>query len=113
LKLAGPDGARMEVHPQGQTAVTDFRVIAVSGGLAWLELRPRTGRTHQLRAHCRALGTPILGDTTYGRAGGSPLHLHARSLRMTLRRDSAEIAVQAPLPAHMAATFDMAGFVRG
>jgi tRNA pseudouridine32 synthase/23S rRNA pseudouridine746 synthase len=111
LKLAGPDGARMEVHPQGQAAVTEFRVIAVSNGLAWLELRPQTGRTHQLRAHCRALGTPILGDATYGRAGETPLHLHARSLRMSLHRSSAEIAVQAPLPDHMARTFEAAGFV--
>ena len=40
------------------------------GGLTWLELRPRTGRTHQIRVHCAMLGTPILGDERYGTGGG-------------------------------------------
>lgn len=110
LKLAGPNGARMEVRPDGQPAITDYRVLAAADGLAWLELRPRTGRTHQLRSHCAALGTPILGDATYGRAAAVPLHLHARAVRLPLRPGEPEIAAQAPLPPHMAETFQRLGF---
>jgi RluA family pseudouridine synthase len=66
----------------GQPARTAWRVLGRgAGGLAWLELRPRTGRTHQLRAHCAELGCPILGDARYG-GGDHPggLHLLARAV---------------------------------
>ncbi len=55
-----------EVSPDGQAARTDYRLLARGGGLSLLELRPQTGRTHQLRVHCAALGCPILGDRDYG-----------------------------------------------
>ena len=79
---AGPhrSGARQRRRPgggervhaddeDGKSAVTYYRVIDHAGGRAsWLALLPVTGRTHQLRAHCAALGTPILGDGKYGGA---------------------------------------------
>jgi tRNA pseudouridine32 synthase / 23S rRNA pseudouridine746 synthase len=112
LKVAGATGALMVADAAGKPAVTDYRVRAASGDLAWLELRPRTGRTHQLRAHCAALGHPILGDPIYGplRPAPCPLHLHARSLRVPLRDTEPPVAATAPLPAHMEATFAGCGF---
>ncbi|MFD2227938.1 RluA family pseudouridine synthase [Microvirga arabica] len=69
-----------------------------------LELRPITGRTHQLRVHCQASGFPILGDPIYGTAprfGGPGLHLHARSVTVPLYPKKSPILVEAPVPTHM------------
>ena len=47
---------------EGKRSITDFKIVERAGNrLAWLALWPRTGRTHQLRAHCAAIGSPILG----------------------------------------------------
>ena len=91
--------------------------IAAHKKAAWLELEPRTGRTHQLRAHCALLHTPIQGDSLYG--GDTPmltgagisrkLHLHARAIRLPHPRGGILEAV-APLPAHMVSSFDTFGF---
>ncbi len=83
LRRTSPDGWRIVVDSRGQAAVTDWRVMGRGDGLTWLELRPRTGRTHQIRVHCAELGCPILGDARYG-GGGGPMHLLARSIRLTL-----------------------------
>jgi 23S rRNA pseudouridine955/2504/2580 synthase len=68
-----------------------------------IALRPRTGRTHQLRAHLEAIGTPILGDGKYGgaeaRIEGAPstrLHLHARAIRLKLGKDVLQAAAMPP-----------------
>ena len=111
LKLKGELCARMEVHPDGKSAVTDWRVVATAQGRAWLELLPRTGRTHQLRVHCATLGTPIVGDFIYGiepRPPVQPLHLHARAIRLHLT--SGPVTAEAPLPTAMDATFAALGF---
>jgi tRNA pseudouridine32 synthase/23S rRNA pseudouridine746 synthase/23S rRNA pseudouridine1911/1915/1917 synthase len=104
-------GWRMEIHSGGASAVTDYRVLAEKDGLAWLELRPRTGRTHQVRVHCAALGCPVLGDPVYGRAGdGVPLHLHARAVTVPLYVARPPIAVAAPPPAHMVSALKKLGW---
>src|SRR5690348_17922783 len=63
-KLPGPAGERVAPdEDEGKRAVTYYRTVSHAGAkIAWLALQPVTGRTHQLRAHCVTLGTPILGD---------------------------------------------------
>ena len=70
----------------------------------WLALEPLTGRTHQLRVHCAAMGWPILGDAIYGsapRSGGPGLHLHSREIVVPIAKNSEPVRVTAPVPAHM------------
>ena len=71
------NGWHMEMDPAGKTAITDWRVLGHYDELTWLELSPRTGRTHQVRVHCALLGCPVLGDAIYG-GGTGALHLLAR-----------------------------------
>jgi tRNA pseudouridine32 synthase / 23S rRNA pseudouridine746 synthase len=70
----------------------------------WLALEPMTGRTHQLRVHCAAMGWPIAGDAIYGtapRRGGPPLQLHAREVVVPLYKNRDPIRVTASVPDHM------------
>ena len=93
----------MKADPAGDPALTRWRVLGRAEGGTWLELRPVTGRTHQLRVHCAASGWPIRGDAVYGGGPrGSALHLHARSLAIPLYPKRAAIVVTAPPPPHMA-----------
>ncbi len=81
--------------------------------LTWLALEPLTGRTHQLRVHCAAMGWPIVGDTIYGNAPRSRrpgLHLHARDVVVPLYKNRAPIAASAPVPLHMHATLQACGW---
>src|SRR5437764_3276568 len=73
-------------------------------GLTWLALDPLTGRTHQLRVHCAAMGWPVVGDAIYGtapRRGGPGLHLHAAEVVVPLYPKRDPIRVSAPVPQHM------------
>jgi tRNA pseudouridine32 synthase/23S rRNA pseudouridine746 synthase len=77
---------------------------AETGRLTWLALEPITGRTHQLRVHCAAMGWPIFGDNIYGngpRFGEPKLHLHARQIVIPLSRNKPPVVVTAPAPAHL------------
>ena len=120
-KLPGRAGERMAPDEEGKAAVTEYRVLDHAGKrAAWLELRPLTGRTHQLRAHCAALDTPILGDRKYGGAaatlpGGEiarRLHLHARSIELR-RAGGRVLRVTAPPPPYLTATLEFLGFAVG
>jgi tRNA pseudouridine32 synthase/23S rRNA pseudouridine746 synthase len=94
----------MKHDPQGQPAVTAWKVLGRASGLAWLALEPLTGRTHQLRVHCAEMGWPIVGDCIYGsapRTGGPGLHLHAREIVVPIYKNRAPIQVRAPVPLHM------------
>lgn len=68
----------------GKPAVTQYRTLQSSNTYTLLELRPTTGRTHQLRVHLRELGHPIVGDALYGGEPADRLFLHARQLELTL-----------------------------
>src|ERR1700734_2179480 len=73
-------------------------------GLTWLALEPVTGRTHQLRVHCAAMGWPIVGDNIYGngpRFGEPSLHLHSREIGIPISKNKDPVHVIAPVPAHL------------
>lgn len=94
----------MKPDPAGQPATTTWQVLGRTNALAWLALTPLTGRTHQLRVHCAAMGWPIVGDCVYGHAprhGGPPLQLHAREIVVPLYKNRTPIRVIAPVPTHM------------
>ena len=102
----------------GKRARTAYAVIdQAQRAVSWLSLVPETGRTHQLRVHCRALGTPILGDRKYGAgaipADGRPpvrrLMLHARRIRIP-RDAGGPVTVTAPLDAEMRAQWSFFEF---
>ncbi len=114
----------------GKAALTLYRVVEtrkVAGQpISWLALMPLTGRTHQLRAHCAALGAPILCDGKFGgrsafpdglpfegRGGGAipkRLMLLAREIALPHPEGETTLRVRAPLPAHMAAAWAVLGF---
>lgn len=115
-KRLGPAGEKMVAAEDGQSASTDFTVVETIGSrMAWLLLQPRTGRTHQLRVHCSALGTPIVGDGKYGGADAfidgvaNRLHLHARQLAFRHPSTGRPLRVVAPLSGHMAETWSFLG----
>lgn len=73
------------VDPKGKPALTSYEVMSSNGKQTLVELRPKTGRTHQLRVHMQYIHTPIAGDRVYGSAQSAPrLCLHAHSLELTL-----------------------------
>jgi tRNA pseudouridine32 synthase/23S rRNA pseudouridine746 synthase len=82
--------------------------------ITWLALEPLTGRTHQLRVHCAEMGFPILGDAIYGtapRAGGPPLHLHAREVVVPISKNKPPVVTTAPAPEHMRGMLMACGWV--
>lgn len=104
----------METHPEGQASITDYKVTGQTKDFAFLELQPLTGRTHQLRVHCKAIGHPIVGDKVYGNESTNiihPLmHLHARSVTIPLYHNHPPIEVIAPPPEHMLGLLRKCGY---
>jgi len=93
-----------------QSAITDYKVVEkLRDNRAWVELSPRTGRTHQIRVHLKSLGCPIVGDWLYGANPERPpdgefptLCLHARSIEFPLYEDKPPVQISAEMPQHMA-----------
>lgn len=133
----GPHGAgekmicihpdRIGDHEGAKRATSDYLVLENLGQrAAWVALVPVTGRTHQLRAHMAEIGHPIVGDGKYGtnsqvnegdgwgaQLGGTisrKLHLHARSITIDHPTSGARLTLTAPLPDHMARTWDFLGW---
>lgn len=99
---------RVQEDEKGKHAITHYRVVdRAAMKLAWVELLPVTGRTHQLRVHMESIGHPIVGDGKYGGAeafldGGEiipQMHLHARKLILPWKGKT--ISFEAPLTGHM------------
>jgi len=123
VKETGTAGDRMRVCPHGESgadhAISYYRIIESAGRtLAWLEMEPFTGRTHQLRVHAAHIGHPIIGDAKYFFAdqnwqmpGGiqNKLHLHARRIIIP-DPSGGVIDITAPLPPHMQQSFNLLGF---
>ncbi len=86
------------VDASGKVAETIYEVQEVSDTHALLTLKPRTGRTHQLRVHMAYVGTPILGDVVYGKEKADRMYLHAYKLEITLPGGVRKV-FEAPVPA--------------
>ncbi|MBY5550343.1 RluA family pseudouridine synthase [Rhizobium leguminosarum] len=116
------DGDRMRIAKHGEDgadhAISFYRVLETAAqNLAWLEMEPYTGRTHQLRVHALHIGHPIIGDPKYfdddpnwDFPGGvqKKLHLHARHIDIP-HPSGGRLRVSAPLPAHMVQTWNLLG----
>ena len=85
------------VDANGKEAETFYKVLKANDKYALVELKPTTGRTHQLRVHMKYLGHPILGDPVYGEEKADRLYLHAHSLEITLPNGKRETFI-ASLP---------------
>ncbi|SNR53956.1 RluA family pseudouridine synthase [Puniceibacterium sediminis] len=132
---AGGEGEKMiAVHPRdmnstpgAKRAYTIYATLyRVAGRAAWVAMEPLTGRTHQLRAHMAEIGHPIIGDGKYGGSGqenqgdgwgaqlggmiSKKLHLHARMMRFEHPVTHKIITVTAPLPEHMAHSWETFGW---
>ena len=111
------DRQRMAVVAGGRDAVTEYESLGSAGGYTLLALRPRTGRTHQLRAHLSYLGLPIAGDQRYaGGAGPGGLQrqfLHAARLTLDRPLDGRRLAAWSELPEELAASLAEAGIGSG
>lgn len=83
--------ATFRVGRNGKSAKTQYRVQDSSDTYSLVELRPETGRTHQLRVHMQYLGNPIVGDVLYGGKPAERLFLHANTLELTLPNRSRQV----------------------
>lgn len=100
MRVDWPNRPRQMIDPvEGRPAVTDWEVAGREPGATRLRLSPQTGRSHQLRVHCLALGHPILGDTLYGDPASAPrLQLHAERIGFRHPIGGAWVEFVAPAP---------------
>jgi 23S rRNA pseudouridine1911/1915/1917 synthase len=107
-----PGRWRASARAHGVEAVTDFRRLGAHAGYALAVLWPKTGRTHQLRAHLASQGAPLLGDTLYGGARDARVVrpvLHAHVLEFPHPATGARLTLVAPLPEDLLGLFVASG----
>ena len=94
------DGTWMNCKHEGKLAMTTFRVLGRTTSRTWLQVLPKTGRTHQIRLHCSYAGFPISGDHLYGsKSGVTWLALHARRLDFQHPGSEERLRIEARVPA--------------
>lgn len=116
-KVVTANGEKVVVDRDGQKAVTDYSVVEMAAQKAcWVAFKPLTGRTHQLRVHAVALGTPVVGDGKYGGSEAfldgvisKKMHLHAREITIS-HPDGSDLTVTAPLDRHMVESWKLFDF---
>jgi len=113
------DRKRMSIAARGgRRAATEWKVVRrfARSGVSLLQVRPATGRTHQIRVHLAAAGLPILGDPVYGRSGAKAEKLrsglarpalHAALLGFAHPRSGAPLRFEAPPPADFARAIEL------
>ncbi len=88
------------------SAVTTYRTLKSSDGNSFIEAKPKTGRTHQIRVHLASIGAPIIGDPLYGDLSpedrAQQMMLHARRVIVPISKNKDPIIVEAPAPEWMA-----------
>jgi 23S rRNA pseudouridine1911/1915/1917 synthase len=91
---------RMAISAKGREARTDYRVVRYLGDYTLAEIKPETGRTHQIRVHLAAIGFPVAGDATYGVKVPflERQFLHAHRIRFRLPSTGEEVEFESPLP---------------
>lgn len=115
-EMSGDEKEKMHISDEGKHARTEYKLIEkLSTSMSLIEMKPHTGRTHQLRAHIASIGCPIVGDGKYGdekayvigEGISQKLHLHAR--RLLIKESGYKLDITAPLPKHMKETFESLG----
>ncbi len=113
VEIAGRDRKKAVIKQGGGQAITAYRVLDAAGEACLVEVRPKTGRLHQIRVHMAALGHPVLGDGLYGdhqKAESVPrLCLYAAELSFIHPDEPRRVTVKAPVPADFARTLRRLG----
>ncbi len=118
IRVGDRDQERMVAadEEEAKKAITDYMVLDSAGPVSFLALKPLTGRTHQLRVHCAAMGTPVVGDRKYGGPDadieGAPkgLHLFCRAMIFPHPDTGRAITLTAPIAGRMKESWALFGF---
>jgi 23S rRNA pseudouridine955/2504/2580 synthase len=118
IRVGDKDQERMIAadDEDAKKAITDYRVIDSAGPASFVALKPLTGRTHQLRVHCAAMGNPIVGDRKYGGPGASiegvpeGLQLFCREMTFPHPSTGRVMTLTAPLTGRMKETWSLFDF---
>jgi 23S rRNA pseudouridine1911/1915/1917 synthase len=111
LNIARKENSIIErcIEPSGETAITHFELIRTINSLSVVKFKLETGRTHQIRVHSKAIGSPILGDSLYGKESDliSRQALHAYRIKFIHPITKTNLEITAPIPEDMKKILDL------